>query len=216
MTRHGYRKVSELPETVAVFPLAGALLFPRWSLPLNIFEPRYLNMIDDAMAGSRMIGMIQPVGGEKQVPRLAGVGCAGRITSYSETDDGRYLINLTGICRFSVSEELDVTSPYRQVTATWERFGSDLVPPEDGSLPDRQKLAAALKKYVSMNEMEVDWDAVDSAPVETLVNALSAGCPFSPMEKQALLEAPDVSGRCNALIALLDMDTSGEDSSTLQ
>ena len=101
-SRQGYRKISELPGTLAVFPLSGALLFPRWSLPLNIFEPRYLNMIDDAMAGHRMIGMIQPTDSDKAAPRLADVGCAGRITSYSETEDGRYLINLSGICRFSV------------------------------------------------------------------------------------------------------------------
>ncbi|WP_084396353.1 LON peptidase substrate-binding domain-containing protein [Henriciella aquimarina] len=216
MTRHGYRKVSELPDTIAVFPLSGALLFPRWSLPLNIFEPRYLNMIDDAMSGSRMIGMVQPVGGTKQTPGLAGVGCAGRITSYSETEDGRYLINLSGICRFNISQELDVQTPYRQVKPEWAPFSQDLAAPDTSCLPDRTHLADALKKYVSMNAMEVDWEAVESAPLETLVNALSAGCPFSPMEKQALLEAPDICGRCDALIALLDMDISGDDSSTLQ
>ena len=216
MTRHGYRKAADLPETIAVFPLSGALLFPRWSLPLNIFEPRYLNMIDDAMSGHRLIGMIQPAGGEKQAPRLAGVGCAGRVTSYSETEDGRYLINLTGICRFSVNVEIDVQTPYRQVRADWDHYAGDLNPPPSDGLPDRTELANALRKYVSVNEMEVDWDAVESAPLETLVNALAAGCPFSPMEKQALLEAPDLGGRCDALIALLDMDISGDDSSTLQ
>lgn len=216
MTKQGYRKVDDLPDTIAVFPLAGALLFPRWSLPLNIFEPRYLNMIDDAMAGHRMIGMIQPSGGEKSAPHLAGVGCAGRITSYSETEDGRYLINLSGVCRFSVTEEVDGPTPYRQVRPDWTSYSSDLSEPEAVRLPDRDKLSAALKHYVSHNEMEVDWDAVETAPMETLVNALSAGCPFSPMEKQALLEAPDLCGRCDALIALLDMDVSGDDSSTLQ
>lgn len=216
MTRHGYRKASDLPGTLAVFPLPGALLFPRWSLPLNIFEPRYLNMIDDAMSGHRLIGMIQPSGGTKQMPRLAHVGCAGRITSYSETEDGRYLINLTGVCRFRVDSELDVKTPYRQIRPAWSSFEADLSTPETDCLPDRQHLADALRKYVTMNEMEVDWDAVESAPLETLVNALAAGCPFSPMEKQALLEAPDLCGRCDALIALLDMDASGDDSSTLQ
>lgn len=216
MTRHGYRKTAELPETLAVFPLAGALLFPRWSLPLNIFEPRYLNMIDDAMAGHRLIGMVQPAGGTKQAPHLAGVGCAGRITSYSETEDGRYLINLTGVCRFRLDDELDVQTPYRQVHPVWTSFEGDLGEPDTDCLPDRTKLADALRKYVSTNQMEVDWDAVESAPLETLVNALAAGCPFSPMEKQALLEAPDLCGRCDALIALLDMDISGDDSSTLQ
>ena len=215
-SRQGYRKISELPNTLAVFPLAGALLFPRWSLPLNIFEPRYLNMIDDAMAGHRMIGMIQPTDNDKAAPRLADVGCAGRITSYSETEDGRYLINLTGVCRFTAVREIDVKTPYRQVSPDWMGFESDLTAPETGGLPDRQNLADALRKYVSLNQMDVDWDAVETAPMETLVNALAAGCPFSTMEKQALLEAPDLNGRCDALVALLDMDISGDDSSTLQ
>ncbi|MEM5515620.1 LON peptidase substrate-binding domain-containing protein [Henriciella sp. AS95] len=216
MTRLGYRKISDLSETLAVFPLTGALLFPRWSLPLNIFEPRYLNMIDDVMSGNRLIGMIQPVGGDKQAPILADVGCAGRVTSYSETEDGRYLINLTGVCRFGLAEELNVTTPYRQVKPDWTTFEADLTPPDLSCLPERDRLAGALRKYVSTNEMEVDWEAVDTAPLETLVNALSAGCPFAPMEKQALLEAPTVAARCEALIALLDMDVPGDDSSTLQ
>lgn len=216
MTRHGYRKVADLPETIAVFPLTGALLFPRWSLPLNIFEPRYLNMIDDAMSGSRMIGMIQAVGGDKIAPELAHVGCAGRVTSYAETEDGRYLISLTGVCRFALDRELDVTTPYRQVKADWQPYAGDLVPPDETKLPDRARLANALRKYVSSNEMEVDWEAVESAPLETLVNALAAGCPFAPIEKQAMLEADGVAARCEALIALLDMDVPGDDSSTLQ
>ena len=216
MTRHAYRKLADLPETIAVFPLTGALLFPRWSLPLNIFEPRYLNMIDDAMSGSRMIGMIQAVGGDKVAPELAHVGCAGRVTSYSETEDGRYLISLTGVCRFALDRELDVRTPYRQVRADWRPYAGDLVPPDEASLPDRARLASALRKYVSSNEMDVDWEAVESAPLETLVNALAAGCPFAPMEKQAMLEAESVAARCEALIALLDMDVPGDDSSTLQ
>ncbi|WP_018148740.1 LON peptidase substrate-binding domain-containing protein [Henriciella marina] len=216
MTRHGYRKVEDLPETIPVFPLSGALLFPRWSLPLNIFEPRYLNMIDDAMSGSRLIGMIQPATQDKVHPKLAGVGCVGRLTSYSETEDGRYLISLTGICRFSVRSELDVRTPYRQVSADWSAFAEDLQEPDLSGLPDRERLASALRKYVATHSMEVDWDAVETAPIETLVHALAAGCPFAAMEKQALLEAETVSARCRALIALLDMDTSGDDSSTLQ
>ncbi|MGB3624927.1 MAG: LON peptidase substrate-binding domain-containing protein [Henriciella sp.] len=216
MTRLGYRKISDLPDNIPVFPLAGALLFPRWSLPLNIFEPRYLNMFDDAMSGNRIIGMIQPVDTDRGHPKLAGVGCAGRVTSYSETEDGRYLVNLTGICRYGLVEELDVNTPYRQVRANWKSFESDLTPPDTSDLPDRSRLGDALRKYVTSNEMEVDWEAVESAPLETLVNALAAGCPFSPMEKQALLEAETVAKRCEALIALLDMDVPGDDSSTLQ
>lgn len=216
MTRLGYRKITDLPDKLPVFPLAGALLFPRWSLPLNIFEPRYLNMLDDAMSGSRLIGMIQPVGTDKQHPSLAGVGCAGRITSYSETEDGRYLINLTGVCRFGIATELEVNTPYRQVAPDWKSFATDLTPTDLTHLPDRSRLGDALRSYVATNEMEVDWDAVETAPLETLVNALAAGCPFSPMEKQALLEAETVAERCEALIALLDMDVPGDDSSTLQ
>ena len=216
MTRHGYRRVADLPETIAVFPLSGALLFPRWSLPLNIFEPRYLNMVDDAMAGSRLIGMIQTVGGDKASPELAQVGCCGRITSYSETEDGRYLINLSGVCRFGVHEELSVTTPYRQIRPDWQAFEGDLMEPDLSCLPPREELAATLKAYVATHEMEVDWDAVETAPIETLIHALAAGCPFTPIEKQALLEAPDICARCEALITLLDMYVSGDDSSTLQ
>ena len=216
MTIETYRKLSDLPETIPVFPLAGVLLFPRWSLPLNIFEPRYLNMIDDAMRGDRIIGMIQSQGGDREAPDLAAAGCAGRITSYSETDDGRYLISLTGICRFGVAEELAVETPYRQVRPDWQTFGTDLVAPPDTNLPQRPDLVRALKRYTQINSLEVDWEAVENAPMETLINALCAGCPFGPLEKQALLEAPGVSERTETLIALLDMDMPGDDSSTLQ
>lgn len=216
MTIETYRKLSDLPETIPVFPLAGVLLFPRWSLPLNIFEPRYLNMIDDAMRGDRLIGMIQSQGGDRTTPELATAGCAGRITSYSETDDGRYLISLTGICRFGVHEELTVETPYRQVRPDWEAFGSDLIAPPEPSLPLRPDLVRALQRYTQINALEVDWEAVENAPMETLINALCAGCPFGPLEKQALLEAPGVTERAQTLIALLDMDMPGDDSSTLQ
>lgn len=216
MTIETYRKLSDLPETIPVFPLTGVLLFPRWSLPLNIFEPRYLNMIDDAMRGERIIGMIQSQGGDRTMPELAAAGCAGRITSYSETDDGRYLISLTGICRFGVNEEMVVETPYRQVRPDWQSFGADLIVPQDTALPGRPDLVRALKRYTQINSLEVDWEAVENAPMETLINALCAGCPFGPLEKQALLEAPDVTERAQTLIALLDMDMPGDDSSTLQ
>ena len=216
VTIDSYRKLSDLPETIPVFPLSGVLLFPRWSLPLNIFEPRYLNMIDDAMSGGRIIGMIQAQGGDRATPELAGAGCAGRITSYSETDDGRYLISLSGICRFGITEELSVETPYRQVCADWHRFAHDLLTPAELGLPDRPELVRALKRYTQINAMEVDWEAVENAPMETLINALCAGCPFGPLEKQALLEAPGVAERAETLIALLDMDMPGDDSSTVQ
>lgn len=216
MTLDFYRKPSDLPEEIPVFPLAGVLLFPRWSLPLNIFEPRYLNMVDDAMRGHRLIGMIQSQGGDRAVPDLASTGCAGRITSYSETDDGRYLISLTGICRFGLDEELTVDTPYRQIRPDWQPFVTDLVSPAEASLPERPNLVRSLKRYTQINAMEVDWDAVENAPMETLINALCAGCPFGTREKQALLEAPSVADRADTLIALLDMDMPGDDSSTLQ
>lgn len=211
-----YRKLSDLPETLPVFPLSGVLLFPRWSLPLNIFEPRYLNMIDDAMSGHRIIGMIQSNSDDRAHPSLVRTGCAGRITSYSETDDGRYLISLSGICRFRVAEELNIETPYRQVRTDWEPFANDLASPPESSLPDRLMLVNSLKRYTQINSMEVDWEAVEHAAMETLINALCAGCPFGTLEKQALLEAQTVADRAQTLITLLDMDVPGDDSSTLQ
>ncbi len=211
-----YRKTSDLPDTLAVFPLPGAILFPRWELPLNIFEPRYLNMIDDAMAGSRLIGMVQAMGGPKARPVLADVGCAGRITSYAETDDGRYLIALTGIARFAIREEMHVTTPYRQVRPDWAPYEADLVAANDIGLPSRERLIGALKTYVEINKMQADWSAVEDAPLETLVNALSAGCPFSVIEKQALIEAPSLKARAETLITLLRMDVPGNDAGTMQ
>jgi len=211
-----YRGIADLPDIIAVFPLAGALLFPRWSLPLNIFEPRYLNMIDDAMAGSRLIGMVQTMGGDRAHPDIAHIGCVGRLTSYSETEDGRYLVSLTGICRFEIAKELEVSTPYRQVNPDWSRFADDFSPPAAHLLPDRTKLSDALRQYSERHTMEVDWDAVRNAPLETLINALSAGCPFNTVEKQALLESETVIDRGDTLIKLLEMDVPGGDSGTLQ
>jgi uncharacterized protein len=211
-----YRKLSDLPDVIPVFPLSGVLLFPRWSLPLNIFEPRYLNMIDDAMAGHRLIGMIQSQEDDPIRPSLAATGCVGRITSYSETDDGRYLVSLSGICRFGIIEELDSETPYRQVRADWQPFATDLHAPPERSLPKRLSLVNSLKRFTRINSMEVDWDAVEHAPMETLINALCAGCPFGTVERQALLEAPSVAERAETLITLLDMGMPGDDSSTLQ
>jgi Lon protease-like protein len=205
-----YRKTGDLPETLAIFPLPGALVFPRWELPLNIFEPRYLNMIDDAMRGHRLIGMIQSLGGgTRERPDIARVGCAGRLTSYSETDDGRYLITLTGICRFAVKEELAVTTPYRQVRPDWESYAADIFDAPETGLPDRVHLIRAFRAYASTQGLQADWSAVEEAPMETLVNALSAGCPFNAPEKQALLEALTLAGRAETLIALLEIGGSG-------
>jgi uncharacterized protein len=202
-----YRKPSDLPTTIPVFPLTGALLFPRGQLPLNIFEPRYLNMIDDALASNRLIGMIQPDGsGDPEKPGLSRVGCVGKMTSFAETDDGRYLITLTGICRFVVAREYQVKTPYRQVTPDWTPFADDLKVPRAMEGFDRSRLLDALRTYLDRNNLNADWSSIDEAPAEPLVNALSSLCPFVPIEKQALLEADTIQARRDVLIALMDMD----------
>ena len=204
-----FRRASDLPQVIPVFPLDGALLLPTGELPLQIFEPRYLNMIDDVMAGDRMIGMVQTrSGGDRSRPNLAGVGCCGRITSFSETSDGRYLITLTGVCRFIVGEELSVASPYRQVRANFLPFADDLSV-EASEIPtfDRRRFAGALKRYLNRRELDIDWETAESAPLESLITSLSMGLPFEPAEKQALLEAPTMADRCDALTALLEIDS---------
>jgi uncharacterized protein len=208
-----YRKPSDLPETIAVFPLAGALLFPRGQLPLNIFEPRYLNMIDDALAGNRLIGMVQPDGkGEPDKPSLSGVGCVGKITQFAETEDGRYLITLSGLCRFRVDRELPVRTPYRQVVAEWTDFSEDLKAPRGFEVFDRTKLIEVLRVYLERNQLNADWASIEGAQAEPLVNALCALSPFAPIEKQALLEAEGLEERRDILIALMEMDITAHDS----
>ncbi|MEL6325255.1 MAG: LON peptidase substrate-binding domain-containing protein [Pseudomonadota bacterium] len=201
-----YRRASDLPETIPVFPLSGAVLFPRWQLPLNIFEPRYLNMIDDMMAGPRLLGMIQPDGGSRAEPDLRSVGCIGRLTSFSETDDGRYLITLTGVCRFRIDAELPVSTPYRQVRIDTSAYETDLKQAIFAGLQSRTELDKAFRAYAKANNISADWDAVGDAPMETLINALATGCPFDPIERQALLEAPDLEARCETLITLLNVN----------
>lgn len=208
-----YRTTRDIPTRIPVFPLNGALLFPRGQLPLNIFEPRYLNMLDDAMSGERLIGMIQPAPGDQDrlSPALSSVGCVGRVTSFSETDDGRYLIVLTGVCRFAVAEELDVRLPYRMVRADYSAFEADLSADPVAPADAREDLIAALEGYLKRNSLRADWTELGEAPIEALVHALSAACPFSPLEKQALLETPDLVSRIETLMALLDMDAAGDD-----
>jgi len=211
-----YHKTTELPDVIPVFPLPGAMLFPRWELPLNIFEPRYLNMFDDAMRSERIIGMIQSLGGPRDRPNLARVGCAGRITRYSETEDGRYLVTLSGICRFAVTRELDAILPYRQVRAGWDEFAGDLHAAPETGLPERSELVRSLRTYTTALGLQADWSAVEDAPIETLVHALAAGCPFAPAEKQALLEAVSLGDRARVLIALLEIGGSGDDTGPVQ
>ena len=205
----GYRKAADLPKVIPVFPLDGALLLPGGRLPLNIFEPRYLNMVDDVMAGDRIIGMIQTRGGDKERPALAPVGCAGRITSYAESSDGRYLITLTGVCRFRPGKELPVQTPYRQVTAEFEPYESDLNPAHADGLLDRTMFFDVLKQYLDRRGLEIDWESAKSAPPDALINSLAIGLPFDAAEKQALLEAYSLPDRRDALIALLEIDSAG-------
>ena len=207
MPAAAFRRASDLPQVIPVFPLDGALLLPGGDLPLQIFEPRYLNMIDDVMAGDRMIGMVQTrAGGDRTRPNLASVGCAGRITSFSETSDGRYLITLTGICRFQIREELSVATPYRQVRAEFDPYSEDLSV-DAAEIPafDRRRFAGALKRYLNRRELDIDWETAETAPLESLVTSLAMGLPFEPAEKQALLEAADLKTRTAAAVTLMDV-----------
>jgi uncharacterized protein len=208
----GYRKVSDLPALIPVFPLDGALLLPGCQLPLHIFEPRYLNMIDDAMSGARLIGMIQTrSGGAPTRPNLADVGCAGRVTSYAETGDGRYMITLTGICRFVAGEELATPTPYRQVRPGYDRFARDLEDDDGLVALDRTPFLALLRRYLNHKGLEVEWDAARQAPAGALINSLAMGLPLDPPEKQALLEAETLGERGRVLAALLEIDAASDD-----
>ena len=198
----------QLPQTIPVFPLPEVLLLPRGRLPLNIFETRYLAMVEDALAADRMIGMIQPLeaNGTNAKPDLYDTGCAGRICRFEETEDGRFLISLSGVCRFTVTEELSPVSDYRRVRADWSDFRSDLEPIAEAGL-DRDRLLSALRGYFDAHGIEADWDALREAPEERLVTCLSMICPFGALEKQALLEARDLPARTQVLMALIEMGT---------
>ena len=198
----------QLPQTIPVFPLPEVLLLPRGRLPLNIFETRYLAMVEDALAADRMIGMIQPLepNGPDSTPGLYDTGCAGRICRFEETEDGRFLISLSGVCRFTVTEELSPVSDYRRVRADWSDFRSDLEPIAEAGL-DRDRLLSALRGYFDAHGIEADWDALREAPEERLVTCLSMICPFGALEKQALLEARDLPARTQVLMALIEMGT---------
>lgn len=202
-----YSSDADLPEAVAVFPLSGALLLPGGQMPLNIFEPRYLALIDDAMSGARVIGMIQPrLDGavqESGEPELCAVGCFGRITSLTETGDGRYLLNLQGIARFRVLEELESDEPYRLCRVC--TFTADLSPGEGEDVVDRDALLKAFRSYLEANQLEADWESVERAGNVMLVNSMAMMLPYGPAEKQALLEAPDLKTRADTLIAITEI-----------
>jgi hypothetical protein len=205
-----YRGPSELPELIAVFPMPGALLLPRGQMPLNIFEPRYLAMIDDAFRdGHRLIGMIQPDVAhtrDEERPALFRVGCAGRITQLAETGDGRYILELTGVARFKVVEELSVLTPYRQCKVDFFAFADDFTARKGEDAVNREALLQVLTDFLKANNLKVDWEGVESAPNEALVNALAMMSPYGPAEKQAMLEAPDLKTRAEILVAVTEMD----------
>lgn len=208
-----YNDSNDIPAVVPVFPLAGALLLPGSQLPLNLFEPRYLSMFDAALASHRIIAMVQPAFdgdiGRPDKPNLCKIGCLGRIVSFAETGDGRYMINLNGICRFRIIEELDTTTLFRQCRVT--PFAADLNNSDDGSDVDREELLGAFSSYLKANDLEADWESVEKAPNLGLVNALCAMAPYGPAEKQAILEAPDVKSRAQTLVAITEMSLARED-----
>lgn len=208
-----YQTVSELPAEMPLFPLAGAILLPRATLPLNIFEPRYLRMFDDAIGGARIVGMIQPAGagGPTGSPlehsaELRDVGCAGRITAYQERDDGRLSIVLTGLARFRIQEERPLSRPYRVMTVDYLRYAHDLASAEEDESVDRSRLLDTLKRYLAQRNLKADWAAIQQTGTETLVNWLSVASPFGSAEKQALLEAVTLKERAEALITLAEME----------
>ena len=205
-----YRGPIDLPATIPVFPLPGALLLPRGQMPLNIFEPRYLAMIDDSLRdGHRLIGMIQPDvahAGASAQPPLYKVGCVGRITQLAESGDGRYLIELTGVARFRIEQELTVQTAYRQCRVTYAPFADDFVARKGEEAVDRDALLHALSDFMKANDLKADWEGIDKAPNEALVNALSMMSPYGPAEKQALLEAPDLKTRAEILVAITEID----------
>jgi uncharacterized protein len=222
-----YRRPADLPPRIPVFPLRGAILLPRATLPLNVFEPRYLSMLEDVMSGQRVIGVLQPSGsgddddGESLKDKslaLRRVGCAGRVTSYQELDDGRLVITLTGIMRFECIDEAETDTPYRTMSVSYDRFAKDLTEGLGEELVDRQNLLRVLKSYLDANRLKTDWAAIQRASNEFLINALSVMCPYGPEEKQALLEAADLKTRADVLIALAEMEmaSNGGAGSTLQ
>ena len=200
----------QLPLRVAIFPLSGVLLLPGGKLPLNIFEPRYLAMTRDALAGDRIIGMVQPLEGQENapIPEVYPLGCAGRITSFSETDDGRYQITLSGLCRFEIAREIEMLNGYRRAIPNFEPYRKDFEEAPDGVI-NRKRLIGALRVYFKLQNIEADWKAIQSTPDERLVTTLAMVCPFEPSEKQALLQSPDLADRGRVMTALFEMAALG-------
>ena len=203
-------RLDVLPTDFPVFPLTGALLLPRGKLPLNIFEPRYLALVEDALGAGRIFGMVQP---DPQKPSGASgpglyrIGCLGRISSFSEAEDGRYLITLTGLCRFALAGEMEMRRGYRRVRAELQPFAHDLDAPAELPGFDRPGLIAALRGYFLRRGFDANWDAIGKMPDDQLIVTLAMVCPFDPAEKQALLEAADEPERARTLRTLLEIDT---------
>jgi uncharacterized protein len=195
-----------MPDIIPVFPLSGALLLPRGQMPLNIFEPRYMAMVDHALRTDRLIGMIQPNPDKGDMGPLFPVGCVGRITQLAETGDGRYLMTLTGIARFRLRGEVSADTPFQQFNVDWGLFADDYTARHGEDSVDRTSVLRALKDFSEANNVPVDWDSVKDAPNEALVNALSMMCPYGPREKQALLEASDLKTRGDMLVAITEME----------
>src|SRR3984957_18822597 len=206
-----YHGPDDLPKIIPVFPLPGALLLPRGQMPLNIFEPRYLAMIDDALRSNhRLIGMIQPdhahPGADQNNPRLFQIGCLGRLTQFAESGDGRYLIQLTGVSRFRIEQELPVETLYRQCRVTYQPFADDFKARKGEDEVDRKALLRTLSSFLKANNLKADWDGIENAPNEALVNALAMMSPYDAAEKQAMLEAPDLKTRAEILIAVTEIE----------
>lgn len=210
-------QAGDLPDTIPLFPLPGALLLPRGNLPLHIFEPRYLQMIEDCMkTRTRLIGMIQPRTGPKGEARMNSIGCAGRLTAFSETEDGRYMITLTGVSRFRLLREVDGFTPYLRAEVGWTDFARDLGRSEADDGLNRPAFLELLGRYFSTQGLDTDWDAMKDAEDEFLINSLSMLLPFEPEDKQALLEAPTLKTRRETLVTLLEFALHGGGEEILQ
>lgn len=201
---------TDLPDVIPVFPLPGALLLPRSRLPLHLFEPRYLAMLDDVLKTSnRLIGMVQPYEGPDGAGKLHAIGCAGKVTAFSETEDGRYMITLSGASRFRISEEVEGFTPYRRCKINWDGFCRDLGPVEKDASFDRPAFMDALGRYLTEHGLSTDWESLGEAEDELLINSLSMLCPFEPEDKQALLEAPSLTTRRETLTTLIEFALRG-------
>ncbi len=212
-----YRTAGDLPASIPVFPLQSCILLPRSSLPLNVFEPRYLSMIDDVIAGDRIVGVVQPLGSQEESPQakghpLRGTGCLGWLSAFSETEDGRLLITLTGICRFDIAGESRTAKPYRICDVNYGQYVKDLVRGHGQDGVDWPRFLHILRNYLEARSLSADWDSIQRSPTELLINTLAMISPYGPEEKQALLEAPDLKTRAEILMALAEMEIAAPDS----